>query len=391
MTEGMMIAETLLVPNIFAYITGILVNYSWDKYKAKKSESYEYLLLQAIAESFKAFYKKKNLEYDEEIVMASFMENVDASSSSDRAFLSAVSGIEFSKQDVEEWKNQFVIVITQERYAPVYKKVLMSSNERINNSEAYRWMQKNVKDNFCSLSVSGMEAIQYYSNMSIIKALSEITPLLGEECWMDTQALLSEIYLNAFTHGMARNCEILVEHCKITLIDDGHMFDSMLLKEGDIGRGGSTTLISYCDLYDDIEISSERFDNKNHFIINFKFNVFDINAECKLEGVDLNIFNRDEWKKKVRQTYKYQYVDMGDFIDDEDMISSGLYMLLNVSSQIRLFPTLAQMVADDGKIYFIFPKILSGKLKSIRRQMQMTLYECKMSEKLGARIEIIDL
>lgn len=374
--------EILSKGNIASYITGIMASGTWELFKSRHKDKYEDLLIEAIAETFQKYYEKKAFEFNYSVVMNSFFDAISEENNADKVVLSKTVGMEQTDEDLKIWENIFSTVISQDKYSVVYKKLLISEKAQTTKSEAYLWMEKNVRDNFCCRDIDFTTSESHNNNIKIIEALSGIDNILLEQCWTDTMALLIEIYLNAYMHGNASHSELVIESKSITFIDDGKEFDVLSLKNYVKPRGGSLTLSSYLDEYKEVDIKSFTRNKKNYFSINFKESVFAINSKCQIEKPDIETMARN-FEYSPSNHFKYQYIDIRKVVEDED----GFYYFSNISSQYRVLPLLSRGLVKGGKLFIIFPHLKSGKLESVHKMLEKAM---KISDDVN-QIEIVDL
>lgn len=85
--------------------------------------------------------------------------------------------------------------------------------------------------------------------------VSDIQTSLSDECWISTQDLITELSLNAFQHGNAKQIVLNIMENELQISDDGTIFDiNELKKPKEILRGGNWTLIQYINDYPEINI-----------------------------------------------------------------------------------------------------------------------------------------
>lgn len=283
--------------NIWSSITSILGNSSvqsfliscgasitWDTIKFalannSKEDSFHIQVHQVFADTFRAFYQKYNLEFDEEIVMTSFWKNVgDLQSFSDlnisKKVVCDTLGMELTDLEINDWKNIFKITCSHPQYQWIYNKLALDAGTQVSSSNQMSWAKEIMKGNYCKIACAVPETLP--------PVFEGIETKLSEECWYDTQVLLWEIIFNACEHGNANNCSLVIKETSISVIDDGKPFNALLLEDQHRNQGGSIALRKYKEDYSEIELQTAYWAGNNHFTLEFGADVFEVNGMSEI-------------------------------------------------------------------------------------------------------------
>ena len=141
----------------------------------------------------------------------------------------------------------------------------------------------------------------------------EIDTLLTGICWYHTLSLMDELIRNATDHGHAQNISLLIEESKLTLSDDGIVFDVHNLKATTCGDGGGRDALNdFESMYPDVLIGYSYKNNRNVTVITFPDKVFDVNGLCEVSMKP----NYRERRFEIIQSFEqgkawYYHIDFG--------------------------------------------------------------------------------
>jgi len=385
--------------NIWSSITSILGNSSvqsfliscgasitWDTIKlalanSSKEDSFHIQIHQVFADTFRAFYQKYTLEFDEEIVMTSFWKNVgDLQGFSDlnisKKVVCDTLGLELSDSQINDWTNIFNITCSHPQYQWVYNKIALDAGTQVSGSNQMSWAKEIMKGNYCKIECAIPETLP--------PLFEGIESKLSEKCWYDTQVLLWEIIFNACQHGNANHCSLVIKETSISIIDDGKPFNALLLEDQYQNQGGSIALRKYKRDYSEIELQTDYRDGNNHFTLEFGYDVFEVNGMSEIIVPSL-ISAVGCFKLRYPDAkFRFYYIDIDDIPKTyQDVVFatiSGMYGLID--KLIRDFKN----NTDVEKVFIYFSDLSRTDYSCIYDNLQAILRHMEFSNFI---IEII--
>lgn len=136
----MNIGDSLLLlmrdATVQSYIISLGASMSWDAIKGlkkvKEKDSWELQFYCVICETFQKFYDKYNLEYQENLIVESFIEvcsnvNISDYRYSFKEIICATIGLELSDTEFVDWLEIFCNVCSNPKYEWVYNKILLNN------------------------------------------------------------------------------------------------------------------------------------------------------------------------------------------------------------------------------------------------------------------------
>ena len=272
-------------------------------------EQHVYCLL---SDSLEDFCKKRNIEFDENAILetcklSDFNINKQNYKEQLKLILERATGMEMSPTELELWieilENNLVSSKHEKLFRAIQLKNLKGENDTLTEPA---WMQKYMADNFIETA---------YKNIEFDNLLSNVKTELPDKCWIQTQDLITELALNAFSHGKATQVILTIKENEIMIRDDGSHFDTKkLIHTSNKLSGGNWTIKRYIENYSDIDISYGITDGKNETKINFNNKVFSVNDLCEICLPKSMILKTDDIKLKYPNIKaKYYYIDFTDF------------------------------------------------------------------------------
>ena len=182
-------------------------NASWDLIKkvleSIKKDSFEMQVYEVIRDTFEKFYSKYNIEFNEKIVMTSFIESVNNIKDFDsdyitKKMLSETLGLEIDNENLEEWIKIFKTICSNPKYQWIHNKLSLPLTNLYEETKDMSWMNKYMIDNACKIECSTISELPNIFN--------GVKTKLSRSCWYDTQILIWELVYNAQKHGGANKC-----------------------------------------------------------------------------------------------------------------------------------------------------------------------------------------
>lgn len=297
-------------------------NHSQDE---KSIAEHVYLLL---TESLEEFCKKYNIEFDEHAIRDTFLDpnqRIGKLKCEEqlRIILEEATGLELSTEELAVWATIVGEHIVSDKHQKLFRaiqlKEIKGNTESLSDPD---WMRKYLSDNFAEV---------VFEKVQLDDFLGNIRTCLSKVCWMQTQDLLMELALNAFSHGAAEHLWLRIGEREISLVDDGNPFDTMLLTvESSKLSGGNWTITRYAEIYPEVNISYLWNDNKNETTIRFEEKVFSVNRLCEITLPKKMILAKTDIKLRYPDCFaRYYYVDCSNFKPERSFLCmSGAATLL---------------------------------------------------------------
>lgn len=372
---------------VSSFFTSCGENASWDLIKnaleKKTKDSFEMQVYEVIRDTFEEFYFKYNMEFNEKIVMTSFIDAVNNIKDFDsdyitKQMISETLGLEINNKNLEDWINIFKTICSNPKYQWIHNKLSLPLTELYKKTKDMSWMDKYMKDNACKIECNVLDELP--------TIFSGIRTNLSKPCWYDTQILICEIVYNAQEHGKASKCILNINKNSITIIDNGKKFNPLSMENQVWQCGGSMAIKNFIDKYSqEVSLHSKYCKKLNRFTIDFNMEVFDVNEMSEIVLPNrlalIGIYKLRYPKGK----FNYYYIDIDSIPKNEDEILfipfSGIHGLIN-----RLKEEIIPQTKDDT-IYIYFSDINRFDYEGIYSYMSKILE--KDYFKRGIKIELI--
>lgn len=374
---------TLMVdPTIQSFFISCAASASWDATKivlgkAEKDNSFAVQVYQVIKETFESFYLKYGLEFEENIVMRSFLETINEigdfnCSNITKKMIYDTIGLDIDNYDLEEWIKIFIIKCSNPKYQWVYNKLSLSFIKIPESSKQREWMYKYMKDNFCKIQCNMVDELP--------PIFEDISTKLSPACWYDTRVLIWEILFNAQEHGKARECMLYISENSITVLDDGIQFDPTTIEESFFQQGGSLAIKKFMHDYPEVSLKNKYFGNHNQFTIDFGNSVFDVNGMSEIVVPCLCYSHGQFQLKHPKGRFKYYYIDL-----DEIPRDYNDQLFATISDIFMLFNNLKRSITPFGKddrIFIYFSDLTRLDYQHIFGTMRMILNREEFADKI---------
>jgi hypothetical protein len=218
------------------------------------------------------------------------------------------TGLELTDEECSEWIRIIEDNIVSDKHEKLVRAIFIHS---IKGDESKLiqpvWMKEHMADNYLQVAFDDEE------KLNVI--FDRIKTSLSEECWTCTKELLLELLLNAYEHGNATKASLYVDEKKLSLIDDGNVFNPLLLVTRECERSGGTwTIKHFMSIYQDVKVYYEQKNDNNITTIEFPESMFNVNLLCE---VKLHPAGRRKRNYECKPCFpesnaKYYYIDFSD-------------------------------------------------------------------------------
>lgn len=341
-------------PTIQSFFVSCGASASWDAVKkilgkAERDNSFVLQVYHVIKETFESFYLKYELEFEEDIVMTSFLETISEigdfnSSNITKKMIRDSIGLDIDDEALEEWIKIFIVKCSNPKYQWVYNKLALSFIKVPESSKHKMWMHYYMKDNFCKIQCDMVDELS--------PIFDDIATQLSPECWYATRVLIWEILFNAQEHGKAKECMLHINENSITVLDDGEQFNPFIIEKQTFQKGGGMAIKKFMRDYPDVSLKSKYYENKNQFTVKFDDNVFDVNGMSEIIVPCLAIGGGQYRLKHPRGKFRFYYINIDEIYGARDK-----QLLASYSGIIGLFENLKNNIDTktvDGKIFIYF-------------------------------------
>jgi len=361
-------------PTVQNFLISCGASVSWDAVKVmlKKAEledSFELQVYQVLKETFEAFYFKYNLEFDEKIVMISFLEAIKGIHNFDsdaitKKMVSDTIGLEVTDQALKEWTKIFVIKCSNPKYQWLYNKLSFSSMKSQKGSKNTAWMKEHMHNNFCKIQCDMIDELP--------PIFGGINTQLSQACWYDTQVLIWEIVFNAQEHGHAKKCVLHITERSITVSDDGERFNPLSTKEQFVKQGGSIAIRKFMHDYPEIVLKSDYCHDINQFTVDFCDDVFDVNGMSEIIVPSLIPATGNYQLKYQKGKFKYYYIDVDEIPKRKNCLFATFSGIIGLFEKLRR-EHIPQTI--DGKVFIYFSDMTRTDYQAVCSQMKEILNE----------------
>ena len=370
------IIKTLLNdPIIQSYLISCGASASWDAMKLlgkKGDDTLENQLYGVLSETFERFADGMKLEYDEQLVMDSFLQNINntedfGNQAVSNKVLSDTLNVSIGNEQLKRWNAIFVEVCSKPKYQWLYNKLSANFEIAKLNDRNYEWMTECMEENFCKIQCEKLQKLP--------PLFDDIGVELDKTCWYTIKVLIYEIVFNAKEHGKAQKCFVQITKNSIAVFDDGTEFDPQEMKQREECHGGAMALQDVMENYPEIVLKSTYANGLNRFKMIFPNEVFDVNRMSEIVIPDLYCMRGGVQLKYPEGKFRYYFIDIGEIPtgqgDELFATYSGIALLveklqndiekLTGDSEIFVhFPNTSR--PDYKKVYSMMARVLQGRL-----------------------------
>lgn len=280
-----------------------------DRRNHSKEQSLEDLTLCLFNDSLKVFCDNHEIEFDGESFQRWYESSKAALDIQNdkhlKHIIESALSLEISEKEFFGWFKIACELLVEKKYEKLYKAYMLQKEMTIQKGFTEPiWMQENISDNTFE--------IQTAQQNQLLDVLSEIETNLSKECNLLTQQLIMEILVNAFEHGKAVSCSLLIERSRISVTDNGQRFDTTtLLSDSNGSSGGTRTLLHFKTLFPEVDIKYQYIRKMNQTTIDFGEHVYNVNGLCEIiiPKDALVKYNIDIHVRYPNGKAKYYYLD----------------------------------------------------------------------------------
>ena len=312
------------------------------------------------------------LEYDEQLVMDSFLQNINntedfGNQAVSNKVLSDTLNVSIGNEQLKRWNAIFVEVCSKPKYQWLYNKLSANFEIAKLNDRNYEWMTECMEENFCKIQCEKLQKLP--------PLFDDIGVELDKTCWYTIKVLIYEIVFNAKEHGKAQKCFVQITKNSIAVFDDGTEFDPQEMKQREECHGGAMALQDVMENYPEIVLNSTYANGLNRFEMIFQNEVFDVNQMSEIVIPDLYCMRGGVQLKYPEGKFRYYFIDIGEIPtgqgDELFATYSGIALLveklqndiekLTGDSEIFVhFPNTSR--PDYKKVYSMMARVLQGRL-----------------------------
>ena len=366
------IIKTLLSdPVIQSYLIGCGSSASWDAIKLlgkKGDDTLENQLYGVLSETFERFAGCMNLEYDEQLVMDSFLQNINSTAdfgnqSVSNKILSDTLNVPIGNEELKRWNALFVEVCSKPKYQWLYNKLSANFEIAKLKDRDYGWMTGCMEGNFCKIQCEKLQKLP--------PLFDDIRVELDKTCWYTIKVLICEIVLNAKEHGKAQKCFVQITKNSIAIFDDGTEFDPQEMKQHEECRGGAMALQDVMESYPEIVLNSTYADGLNRFEMIFPNEVFDVNQMSEIVIPDLYYMSGGIQLKYPEGKFRYYFIDIGEIPTGQRGELFATYSGLALF--VEKLQNDVEKLTEDSEIFVRFPNVSRPDYKKVYSMMARVL------------------
>ena len=282
-----------------------------------------------LTESLADFCEKYSIEFNENAMRDTLEFSLDRVTEFNygeklKLYLEKATGFKITHEELATWIEIVQEHLVAAKHEKLFRAIqLKHMEEKQDKLVAPAWTQAHMVNN--SISIPFIET-------NFDQLVSDIQTSLSDECWISTQDLITELSLNAFQHGNAKQIVLNIMENELQISDDGTIFDiNELKKPKEILRGGNWTLIQYINDYPEINIVYNVYDGKNTTTIQFPDKVFNVNGLCEITLPRTWTYNISEIQIRYPNAIaRYYYVNFSDYkVARSYMCMSGALQFLS--------------------------------------------------------------
>ena len=175
----------------------------------------------------------------------------------------------------------------------------------------------------------------------------EIQSYVATKAWNVVNKLLYEIVSNAFKHGKASLCKLIIKRDSLEIWDNGTEFNQIIISDKE-GNGGARTFEEFLELQKEqmVSLSYRMIEMCNVYIFTFPINIaFNIN-EVMTINIDTSYYQAGEKIDFGNIVCKYYYLNVNFHLLP---ISFSKDLIIKV---IKELPNGSKLILDKKKSYF---------------------------------------
>lgn len=375
------IIKTLLNdPIIQSYLISCGASASWDAMKLlgeKGDDTLENQLYGVLSETFERFADCMKLEYDEQLVMDSFLQNINntenfGNQAVSNKVLSDTLNVSIGNEQLKRWNAIFVEVCSKPKYQWLYNKLSANFEIAKLNDRNYEWMTECMEENFCKIQCEKLQKLP--------PLFDDIGVELDKTCWYTIKVLIYEIVFNAKEHGKAQKCFVQITKNSIAVFDDGTEFDPQEMKQREECHGGAMALQDVMENYPEIVLKSIYANGLNRFEMIFPNEVFDVNQMSEIVIPDLYYMRGEVQLKYPEGKFRYYFIDIGEIPMGQRGELFATYS--GIAVLVEKLQNNIEKLTEDSEIFVRFPNTSRPDCKKVYSMMARVLWGRMMPGKI---------
>lgn len=377
MTVLYIIKALLNDPIIQSYLISCGASASWDAMKLlgkKGDDTLENQLYGVLSETFERFVDCMMLEYDEQLVMDSFLHNINNTEDfgNQAKVLSDTLNVSIGNEQLKRWNAIFVEVCSKPKYQWLYNKLSANFEIAKLNDRNYEWMTECMEENFCKIQCEKLQKLP--------PLFDDIGVELDKTCWYTIKVLIYEIVFNAKEHGKAQKCFVQITKNSIAVFDDGTEFDPQEMKQREECHGGAMALQDVMENYPEIVLKSTYANGLNRFEMIFPNEVFDVNQMSEIVIPDLYYMRGEVQLKYPEGKFRYYFIDIGEIPTGQRGELFATYS--GIAVLVEKLQNNIEKLTEDSEIFVRFPNTSRPDYKKVYSMMARVLWGRMMPGKI---------
>lgn len=377
MTVLYIIKALLNDPIIQSYLISCGASASWDAMKLlgkKGDDTLENQLYGVLSETFERFVDCMMLEYDEQLVMDSFLHNINNTEDfgNQAKVLSDTLNVSIGNEQLKRWNAIFVEVCSKPKYQWLYNKLSANFEIAKLNDRNYEWMTECMEENFCKIQCEKLQILP--------PLFDDIGVDLDKTCWYTIKVLIYEIVFNAKEHGKAQKCFVQITKNSIAVFDDGTEFDPQEMKQREECHGGAMALQDVMENYPEIVLKSTYANGLNRFEMIFPNEVFDVNQMSEIVIPDLYYMRGEVQLKYPEGKFRYYFIDIGEIPTGQRGELFATYS--GIAVLVEKLQNNIEKLTEDSEIFVRFPNTSRPDYKKVYSMMARVLWGRMMPGKI---------
>lgn len=377
MTVLYIIKALLNDPIIQSHLISCGASASWDAMKLlgkKGDDTLENQLYGVLSETFERFADCMKLEYDEQLVMDSFLHNINNTEDfgNQAKVLSDTLNVSIGNEQLKRWNAIFVEVCSKPKYQWLYNKLSANFEIAKLNDRNYEWMTECMEENFCKIQCEKLQKLP--------PLFDDIGVELDKTCWYTIKVLIYEIVFNAKEHGKAQKCFVQITKNSIAVFDDGTEFDPQEMKQREECHGGAMALQDVMENYPEIVLKSTYANGLNRFEMIFPNEVFDVNQMSEIVIPDLYYMRGEVQLKYPEGKFRYYFIDIGEIPTGQRGELFATYS--GIAVLVEKLQNNIEKLTEDSEIFVRFPNTSRPDYKKVYSMMARVLWGRMMPGKI---------
>lgn len=343
----------------------------------KVDDTLENQLYGGLSETFERFDDCMKLEYDKQIVMDSFLQNINntedfGNQAVSNKVLSDTLNVSIGNEQLKRWNAIFVEVCSKPKYQWLYNKLSANFEIAKLNDRNYEWMTECMEENFCKIQCEKLQKLP--------PLFDDIGAELDKTCWYTIKVLIYEIVFNAKEHGKAQKCFVQITKNSIAVFDDGTEFDPQEMKQREECHGGAMALQDVMENYPEIVLKSTYANGLNRFEMIFPNEVFDVNQMSEIVIPDLYYMRGEVQLKYPEGKFRYYFIDIGEIPTGQRGELFATYSEITVL--VEKLQNNIEKLTEDSEIFVRFPNTSRPDYKKVYSMMARVLWGRMMPGKI---------